>query len=148
MDIPFCRLCQNPLPSVAGCDVCSPAKKHLVWPQLDNEDQSVEELAQETARALKYQLRLLRKVQTKQKGYDHTVTQNLCTLNNSLTKLITELRKLELDHAARAQTMTHADRAKAVGEWFEGLPQEAQLEFLQTITRLYNEGSMQVLHVG
>jgi len=141
---PYCRLCSNLLKNDAGCDACLPSKQHICWPQLDSEHQSVEELAHETALTLRHQLRLVRKDQKSQTDYNPAITKEAALISNSLTKIISELRKFETDQANRAKVMTHQERQSAICDWFSNLPQNAQRDFIQACTQLYNNDSMKV----
>ena len=142
---PYCRLCGHRLKAMDGCDSCLSAKKHFVYPEETGDRVTTQELTQRTARIMREQIARLTLDQGREHKYDAQLSRELVNLTKALSGLVSEMRRLDEKQEANLASMGYAERCDLIAqEFFARLPEEYQVDFIQKLTRLYNEMKLPV----
>lgn len=147
---PRCRLCGYQLKAQAGCVECTPIKRNLIWPAIEDaaSDVSATAVINSTLRALKARMkRIERELKVEGDEYNPVLTKDLTSIGRTLKELAGEQRKLEDREEQRYQGLGIEGRMNLfVEQFFSLLPEDHQIKLLQSMRACFEKQSVPLLN--
>ncbi len=136
--VPVCRLCKIAWNEAGGCVTCEPAKKNS---ELKEDSVELESILHDSYAQLKLQLERLKA--TTQRAvpdiYNHEHARATTEMTKAVVTFAREFRSFLRQSSAHTQKLSNDEQAKLMADYFATWPERIQREFIQSITRSYNE---------